>query len=466
MLLGANRAARDGGVRPGQSVATALSRLPGLLVLPREPAREAALLGRLALATSALSPQLSLAPSGVLVEVQGSLRLFGGVRAVLHHAGRLARDSGVQARLACAPQAGAAWLLATRATAGPRRAVQAARCTRLLDRLPAEALSNLEALTPSQRELLDALGLHDLGSLRALPRAGLQRRFGPALARALDRSYGQAPEAHRWFSAPECFAVRCELQQRADDAATLCAAIETLLPALHGWLQRRWQAVVELELSLRHESGRTPPPDTRLQLRLSSPSRDMAQLALLWRERLARHVLAAPVYEIGLALTASAFHGGTAGELLPTPGRATAEQAALLDRLAARLGPDRVRQWQPVADHRPERAQQAVPAGSAPLAALAAPDASPAPPPPRPAWLLATPQPLPTDAHGLPLHDGPLRLCTRAERIEAGWFDGTAVRRDYHVAEGRDHRLRWIYREHPTGAPGAAGGWFLHGWFG
>jgi len=64
-------------------------------------------------------------------------------------------------------------------------------------------------------------------------------------------------------------------------------------------------------------------------------------------------------------------------------------------------------------------------------------------------------------ALGRPRHGGDtLRLCSRAERIESGWFDGALVRRDYHVAEGSDHRLRWVYREHP------AGGWFLHGWFG
>jgi protein ImuB len=82
----------------------------------------------------------------------------------------------------------------------------------------------------------------------------------------------------------------------------------------------------------------------------------------------------------------------------------------------------------------------------------------------RPTWLLEPPEPLASDAYGRPLHGGPLQLCSRAERIEAGWFDGGLARRDYHVALGSDQRLRWIYRERRAGA--AAGGWFLHGWFG
>ncbi|NBU50643.1 MAG: DNA polymerase Y family protein, partial [Betaproteobacteria bacterium] len=55
----------------------------------------------------------------------------------------------------------------------------------------------------------------------------------------------------------------------------------------------------------------------------------------------------------------------------------------------------------------------------------------------------------------------PLVLRTRPERIEAGWFDGQPVCRDYHVAEGLDHRLCWVFRERRSPNQG----WFLHGWF-
>jgi protein ImuB len=83
-------------------------------------------------------------------------------------------------------------------------------------------------------------------------------------------------------------------------------------------------------------------------------------------------------------------------------------------------------------------------------------------PPPRPLWLL--PEPLRLREHdGQPVHGSPLVLRSHAERIEAGWFDGQLVCRDYHVAEGTDHRLRWIYRERPAHNREAA--WYLHGLF-
>jgi protein ImuB len=524
-LLAINRAARALGVQTGQSAATALALAPQLQALPREPAREAAFVETLALALAALTPNLCPLDGGVLLEVQASLRLFGGVRRLQRRAEALARECGAQVRVAWAPSASGAWLLASSGLAR-RRALRAAGCARRLDAVPVEALRALLPLAPSQLELMEALGVHRLGELRALPRAGLQRRLGRAFATALDRAYGEAPDPRRWFAPPERFELRRELMQRADDAAVLCAAVEALLPALHGWLQLHWRAASVLALRLVHERRREPLPDTVLRLQLSTPSRDTGQIALLWRERLQRHALAAPVYELALALEASVPHGGTPGELLPRPGHDAAGHAALLDRLVARLGAERVQRFEPLPDHRPERAQRAVPAigaeapeaGSEAAAGPKAPAAAPPSPasrapsgdvvssrsagpaksavpavpavpaasrpaassvppeafaaavsltaPLRPTWLLDPPEPLASDAYGRPLHGGPLQLCSRAERIEAGWFDDGLARRDYHVALGGDHRLRWIYRERRAGAAAHEAGWFLHGWFG
>lgn len=454
-LLGANRAAQALGVRIGQNTATALALASQLLVLPRDPAREVACIEQLALALAALTPQLYPQEGGVLIEVQACLRLFGGLRRLLRRTRALADVAGVEVRLGCAPTALGAWLLAS-APVARRRCLREPSHTRLLDRVPLPALAGLLSLRPTQWTLFESLGLRTLGALRALPREGLQRRFGPALASTLDRAYGLAPDPRPCFEPPERFELKRELLHRADSAELLSAAVAALLPALTGWLRLRWQAASVLRLHLGHDSGRTRPSATVLRLALSTPSRDPTHLALLWRERLQRQTLAAPVYELTLTLESAVAQDGQPGELLPQTGPRNNGHAVLLDRLLARLGPECVQRWQPCADHRPERAQRPLSAGTTvtalrPAAVMLA----------RPAWLLPAPLPLASDAHGRPLHDGrALRLCSPAERIESGWFDGALVRRDYHVAEGSDHRLRWVYREQP------AGGWFLHGWFG
>jgi protein ImuB len=457
-VLAASRSARALGVQPGAGLASALALVPTLQVVERDPACEAACVERLALALGALSPRLCLQTRGVLLEVQASLRLFGGIRPLLRRARALAQGCGLHPVLALAPTAGGAWLLAGRAR-GQRRSLRPERMRRLLDGVPVQQLDRLLQLTPRQQELLQMLGCRHLAELRALPRAGLRKRLGAPLLDALSRAYGDAPDPRVWFEPPERFEAELELLHRADDTRTLESALAPLLQALIGWLHLRWRAASVLRLRLVHDGGRHARPATELRLQLGVPVRDAAHLALLWRERLQRQVLAGPVYRLGLVLDESVSHSGQAGELLPSPTQDAQARAALLDRLRARLGPQRVQRLARLADHRPERAQRWVDA-AATAAALAPPAEGPA----RPLWLLDPPQPLALNALERPLLDGgALQLLSRAERIEAGWFDGAPVRRDYHVAFTARHRLCWVYREQAPRLDG--GGWFLHGWF-
>ena len=69
------------------------------------------------------------------------------------------------------------------------------------------------------------------------------------------------------------------------------------------------------------------------------------------------------------------------------------------------------------------------------------------------------PQKLVTE-EGRPQHQGPLELLAGPERIEAGWWDGEPVGRDYYVATNPNGEKYWVYREHRE--PMA---WYVHGVF-
>ena len=530
------------GVWPGMSAATAASLRPGLQVLPRDAPREAALVQRLTLALARYTPHLVPQAEGVLLEVAGSLRLFGGARALWRAVRATAHDSGVvQARIAAAPTATAAGLLArvapVRPPGGDRGAGLAQRTQRALDALPlAPALAALQ-MPPRLAELLHGIGCRTLADVRALPRSGLQRRGGMALQHALDRAYGDAPDPQPWFEPPQHFELGLELLQRADNAQTLVFAAERLVPPLAGWLAQQWRAAVRVSLHLHHERSprRAPQPDTVVRIELGQPSRDAAQILLLLRERLLRTALPAPAYAITLRLDEAVSHAGREAGLWRDTAQAGDDHRALLDRLAARLGADRVQRPVLRADHRPEHAMAFEPAtspraepgqartprilGPSKGRAEPIPSARAEPTPsvraepveaparaarpldklrpfdrlrmhgpfdrpranggegimrgtelagwpvasaPRPTWLLPEPLRL-QEQGGRPLHGGaPLALRSRAERIEAGWFDGALVSRDYHLAEGRDHRLRWVFCERR----GGVSSWYLHGLFG
>lgn len=59
-----------------------------------------------------------------------------------------------------------------------------------------------------------------------------------------------------------------------------------------------------------------------------------------------------------------------------------------------------------------------------------------------------------------PIYRRPLKMLTRTERIEAGWWDGHRVERDYYVAADDRGHMFWVYRERLNGE------WYLHGLFG
>lgn len=461
-VVRADAAAMALGVEVGMSAASAASLVSGeggLQVFTRNVAREAALLQRLALSLARFTPSLVVQADGVLLEVSASLRLFGGARALWRAVREAARAGGVRSlRMAAAPTATAAAVLARAEPASP--ALRKLPLQQRLDALPLAAAAQAWRIEPRLIELLHGIGCRTLGDVRMLPRSGAQRRGAAALLDAIARAHGHAPDPQTWFEPPRTFEMGLELLHRADDAAMLVFATQRLVQPLAGWLAQQWLAAARLTLVLRHETSvRHALPDTLIALAFGDPTRDAVQIQLLLRERLQRTTLAAPVYALALKLDEAVNHAGREAALWREAGAASSENArALFDRLAARLGPERVQRPLLVADHRPERALKWVPVQDKAPSREGLPTAA------RPTWLLPEPQRLQEDAaFGRPLHQGvPLVLASRAERIEAGWFDGALISRDYHVAQAQDHRWLWVFRERR----GDTAHWFLHGVFG
>ncbi len=471
-----DEAAAAAGVRLGQKRASALALCPQLHLIERDEARERQAVDAAALALMRFTPAVARVDTpiaherganvGLLLEVQSSLRLFGGATALIHAIRYTIAELGLSADLATFPTATGAWLLAQSAVAGIDCA-DAADAMQTLDALPIQVL---DAAQP-QLDALVGIGATHLRALRLLPRAGVARRFGQAILDELDRAYGEAPDPRPWVQAPAQFHAGLELFARVEQAEALLFAARRLLVQLVGWLGARHVAVREFTLELEHEFYKTA--DRRrssLCVALAQPSRDLDHLVLLLREHLARTTLVAPVLELCLHATRVESLGVPNTELFPTPANEAESLTRLVERLAARLGPQAVERIELVEDHRPEAAQRMVAFAQAPRprrvrhddalpAAAATPGDAPGFPP-RPAWLLAQPLRLSVRRHR-PQHQGPLTLIAGPERIEAGWWNEIACR-DYFIAENQEAELLWIYRERLTGGDEH---WYLQGKF-
>lgn len=457
-LVAVNAAARAQGVQAGMSLAAALAACPQLQGRTRDRRQERLRLIALAEAALAFTPRVSLEPPDeLLLELQGSLRLFGGLEVLAEQLRHSALQLGLTARLAFAPTPRAA-LVGARG-ARDFRVQHEAQLASQLAPLPIAVLRWPEAAC----ERLRSMGVRTLGELLRLPRAGLAQRFGPGLLRMLDQVTGRAREPRRAFVPSVRFRGRCEPHYELSNHVALLRYLEPLLADLEDFLRRRQCTIMALRLRLRH---RAPHPATPFELRLAAPEFEAARFAALLAEHFSRLVLPAPVRRIelrsgellpiaGMGPAAGSGSLWRAGEQGGTAGR---ETPALLERLRARLGHDAVHGLCLLADPRPEAGWSvAEPAlGGERRAHAAAPGSEIAPGRHlrRPLWLLRAPQLLGALPAGWRLLDGP-------ERIETGWWDGHEVARDYYLLRDADGAELWAFRDRQPPHH-----WFLHGVFG
>ncbi|MEO8441817.1 MAG: DNA polymerase Y family protein [Betaproteobacteria bacterium] len=441
-VLVCNAPAQALGVRNGMRLSAACALSPQLNYRPRDEAAEAATLATLAAWANQFTPNVSLElPRALLLDIEGSLRLFGGIRPILQALKRGLDDMGYAATMACAPTATAALLLAR---AGMQKIVNCKRALEAVEAsLPLAAL-DCDAQTA---QTLQAVGVKHVAELMALPRDGLARRGGRQLLDTVDRALGRLPAPRQFFASPAQFNAKLELAAPIAHSEALLFAARRLINQLTGFLAARNGGIQRFTLTLRHERSAA----TRLDIGLVAPTRDLAHLTLLVRERLAALALGAPVHALDVEAGDILVLAEANRELFADRAGAQGEWQKLVERLRARLGSPAVHGVAAAAEHRPERASRAIQPG----VASAAPARGP-----RPLWLLAAPQPLAEVAARPHYRETALALVAGPERIESGWWDDDDVKRDYFVAQTPDHATLWIYRERR-----APGGWYLHGVF-
>ncbi len=349
--------------------------------------------------------------------MQGSLRYFGGLEALLAKMRTGLGELGFEATLAVA--------------ATPRASLWKAKGRkRSLDEL---ALSSLGIET----DFLKSIGISTVGDLRALPREGLARRCDRGILDDLDRALGVLHESRRFFTPPERFDATLELPGAVAQAEGVLFAARRLLVRLEGLLAARQEGIRGFVLTLIH-----PRRELSVEMRLASAARDTDRFARLLREKLSAIVLREPVEAIRLRAADFVPLHPASGGLFGDPRTEGEDWARLVERVQARLGAASVHGLTVQPDHRPEHAWRRVEPGEWDPREFV-------PPGPRPAWLLEAPRRVAAEA---------LELLAGPERIECGWWDGDDAKRDYFVAR-QGAALVWAYREMTDG------GWFVHGVF-
>ena len=459
-----------------------------------------------ALASLALgfTPRVALADGAVLMDVTGSLRLFGGLmRLTTLLEQKITRFFASNQAVAQLNRAQGA----TSLIAYGRLVLQTQAPKRIAD-MPLHTL----AAAREHVAVLERIGCRTWGDLLNLPRDGMARRFGADLLEALDRARGAVPDTYNWLVLPEQFDEKLELDALVIHAPLLMAGVDRLLIHLQAWLLGRQSALSALKLTWHLDKRRDVTSTGELEIRTAQPAQNLAHVARLIAEHLAQQKLPAPVHAISLqSLTTEPLVDAalaTTSLLMEASDKADKGDSAaqLVERLSARLGAHRVQACQPQADHRPEAMQRWV---DAVVAAVATKSGASYVHKIRstalkagqkelknafsealyPTWLLPEPLRLQT-AGNSPLYQGKLVRLAGPQRLEAsGWLasngNGAAQQnpvqspaiRDYFIYRSQQASLLWVYSERlavstPDASQQSSGAaasqqraWYLHGFF-
>jgi protein ImuB len=403
-------------------------------------------------------------PNALLLEIKGSLKLFGPLERLHADIDACWRRLALPAHSATAPSTLAALWFARAGQSHAGQPVQIEDPGALAGHLAGLPIA-CTAWDIARLQTLRAMGVTRMGELLRLPRAGLARRLGTATVRDLDIALARQAAPRRAFVPRERFRARCDFETEIETVAYLEKALESLIMRCAQFLRERQAGVQRLRLKLRHRAE----PATCVHVGLASITGEPRRLTDVLAQKLGRLELEAPVK--GMELTSGSLQPLCAGSLDVFAGWAGAGAGTgagcgrdsvpqLVERLRARLGEDAVYGVVSIPEHRPEAAWRRVHELSLASGRVGGTrvDQGAGDGMPRPVWLLDAP---------LALSEPDMQECHRSdwvleqgpERIESGWWDGRGVARDYYVARQSQGAKLWVFQERQSKR------WYLHGVF-
>ncbi len=434
----------------GMRLNDARAQVPDLLAEAHEPAEDTASLLGLCRWMERYSPWVSPdMPDGILLDVTGVPHLFGGMENMLAEMRSRLSQYGFTARLGQGATIGAAWALAR-------------YDAKDIGSLPIEALR----IDGAAARTLRRLGLKTVGSLLAIPRASLARRFrgetiGENVLLRLDEMMGVRDEPLNPLNPPSSFMAHRVLMEPVIHAEGLEAVLTGVVNMLCRDLEAQGKGALRVILKLFRADGSR----ANLPIGFSVPTHDARHMLRVLTPKL-------ETVDAGFGIDAMTIEARETGDV-------TARQHGFLEddsTLALEQLNDRVlnRHAAPflsleeVESHIPERAEAArASLGTVPRRQGLAKA--------RPLLIFEMPEPARVVAA---VPDGPpMRLTWRRvtrriakaqgpERIAPEWWRLTEGERprDYYIIEDDQGRRYWLYREGLYGEPGEEQPkWFVHG---
>lgn len=425
-IYAVSASAQAQGIVPNMPLTAAQIYCPQLKYGQRDRQAEFHLLRQHAGSALEFSSWVNLANShSLLLEVGGSLKLFQNLTALID---KLTETFNGKVNWAVSPSPAASLLLAQHE---PNTLIENKEALRSV--LGPLSVKHLPFKSNTLKRIL-ALGAHQLRDLWRLPTDSFSRRIGIEESQYLKQLIGQeCPLPTHFFKPPKFFSKRA-LWQEVYQQQHFLPLIEQLIQQLCQFLQKRDALCDTIQIHLYHSETLFTP----IHLHLAQSSRESDYLMRLIRLKLER----LPINHSIIAASVKCDHIypylAQNEDLFHSKHSLHQQWIRLEEQLKARLGEECIQQLYAPAEYRPEKA----------LSFDSGP--SEAAPHLRPLWLLSKPIAC----------DKPQGLIDYPERIETGWWDEHAIRRDYYRIVTTEGQRLWVFHDLTQRR------WYIHGLFG
>lgn len=446
------------------TVAHATAVLPAApQVCDHEPAEDAAALSRLGHWAMRFTPGVAVdPPTGLLLDVGGCERLFGGLLPIARQVRQSVNRLGIGARVAIAPTVGLAWGLSRFGDEGVCGAV-----ADVLE-LPTASLR----IEPDVVAALSEVGVDRVGQLVDIPRHEVARRFGGEVLLRLDQARGEAVEPLNWLQATQTPRVEFRFAGPATQYEAIEQTAEQLVDALCDRLSRGEAAARRVVLDVECLDDDLRPTFATASIVLAAATRDTSHLWNVLRPKVEAIDMGRGVEAMALSATRVVRlpHGQSRLDGRRDTSQDERDLGRLVDLLQGRLGRQNVLSVDPMPTHVPEAAYQLRPADEP--AAVASRSHPPIPTSgDRPTQLFDPAEPVDVSF----MHpEGPLATLrwrgkswtvvttVGPERIGRRWWQHSLSKRsldvrDYYKLQCDDGLWLWVFRTRPAGV------WFVHG---
>lgn len=433
---------------------------PGqLTILPHEPHSDRRALARLASASSRFSPTVGLedqsCQDAMLMDISGLAALWGesdrqGEHRLMRAVERWLLDAGFVVSVAVATGASLALAVAWAAGEEARDGDEAFGGRVVYDsasafeRLPVQVL---RVDRPTIDQLL-ALGIETVGSLLTLPRSALPSRFGQELTTQISQLLGELPEPIIPVTDEPAVTASWPFENPVGSAGVIESTVGELINQVCAHLQSRDRGA--LGILITYEFDGRAPDKLAVPIRLFRPTASAKELCELAKLQTESVLFPARVKVIKVLVGSVAPLDVRQRQLFEERApQSPHELTKLINRLANRVGYDRVSRVEKRQGVDPRRVFGYVNATDTPAKPYALTDR-------QAARFRRLPLLLKTgrlrretvvpDLDGSPakVAQRPVIRCWGPERVETGWWRGRGFRRDAYWVELDDGSRLWL----------------------